>query len=591
MYLIEQAIMLCVILACLGSVIAQTDMTDFSVVAFPKAGEEVQVSLTYRLDQGTVSVKALQNDPRFPIYTARVNTTGLLSYEYTIHKPGFFGTSFGKSKVAESSLLGKPRTFVPTGSPRPNEFFGDADVYTKLAPTQLPTIHPYEPAQAITPHTIFNESMIGAVHLQADPKEWAAFVKASTKPKGFFGDAKKKPEIAASYTFVNAEAKYSANVTVTVAGFGSLVMLKKSFLIHFSKEDEKKWGLKQHKVKAMTYDPSLVHEYAMVDIRRSMGVPVHRIAWTRLYLNGEFMGIYNNLETISNRYLHERFPDTKKLDDGVVYKCNDKAYLTKDSVKLCDLDQGPASNWADLTALVGTLTNTTDAAFPAAIEAVLDVPALIKVSALEIACLRRDGYYDDGSNYVMWKNPSTTKWQYISWDFEIDLMAPLDVEAFDKPWSFFKKPFINTTIFPPYIPQIPLTRVLQVPAWRAQYVGYVKELVGLMQSAAMDARLRALHDTLRPYVAQDPLYGADMAYTVKDFDKATDSMVLKSKIDVAGSRYLGLKLGIPDLLHSDFLDVEILGTRPFMKQRAQAVQAQLASIPPTLFGQTLLAVQ
>ena len=59
-------------------------------------------------------------------------------------------------------------------------------------------------------------------------------------------------------------------------------------------------------VKAMAYDPSLVHEYTSVDIRRAMGVPVHRIAWTRLYINGKFMGIYNNLETISNRYLHER---------------------------------------------------------------------------------------------------------------------------------------------------------------------------------------------------------------------------------------------------------------------------------------------
>ena len=47
-------------------------------------------------------------------------------------------------------------------------------------------------------------------------------------------------------------------------------------------------------------------------------------------------------------------------------------------------------------------------------------------------------------------------------DFEIDLMAPLDIDAFDKPWSFFKKPFINTTIFPRYLPQVPLTRVLQV---------------------------------------------------------------------------------------------------------------------------------
>jgi len=590
---IEQAIMLSfLIIACFaGPAFAQ--LADFSVVAFPKAGEEVRVSLFYRCPSSTcqsgeaTSVKAAQNNPRFPIFTASVNTSTLLSYEYTIHKPGFFGSRFGKSIVQESSAFpdGKRRTFIPTAGARPNEFFGDANVYTNLAATQLPTVHSYEPVQAVTPHTIYNESMIGMVHLQADPKQWAAFVKASTKPKGTFTDTQKKPEINAVYTFVNAEAKYSANVTVTVAGFGSLIMEKKSFLVHFSKEDEKAWGLKQHKVKAMTYDPSLVHEYTSVDIRRAMGVPVHRIAWTRLYINGKFMGIYNNLETISNRYLHERFPATKKLDDGVMYKCNDKAYLTKDSVKLCDLDQGTPSDWADLTALVGTLTNTSDAAFPAAIDAVMDVPDLIRVSAVEIVTLRRDGYFDDGSNYVMWMNPATKKWQYISWDFEIDLMAPLDVDAFDKPWSFFKKPFINTTIFPRYLPQVPLTRVLQVPAWRQQYIAYAKELVALMTSPAMDARLKALHDTLRPYVAQDPLYGADMAYTVKDFDKATDSIVMKSKVDIAARRYLGLKLGIPDLLHSDFLDVEILGLRPFMKQRAQSVEAQLARIPDTLFGQ------
>ena len=41
----------------------------------------------------------------------------------------------------------------------------------------------------------------------------------------------------------------------------------------------------------------------------------------------------------------------------------------------------------------------------------------------------------------------------------------------------------------------------------------------------------------------------------QDFDKATDSIVMKSKVDIAARRYLGLKLGIPDLLHSDFLDV------------------------------------
>ena len=41
--------------------------------------------------------------------------------------------------------------------------------------------------------------------------------------------------------------------------------------------------------------------------------------------------------------------------------------------------------------------------------------AACRVSAVEIVTLRRDGYFDDGSNYVMWMNPATKKWQYISW--------------------------------------------------------------------------------------------------------------------------------------------------------------------------------
>jgi hypothetical protein len=61
-------------------------------------------------------------------------------------------------------------------------------------------------------------------------------------------------------------------------------------------------------------------------------------------------------------------------------------------------------------------------------------------------------------------------------------MAPLDVDAFDKPWSFFKKPFINTTIFPRYLPQVPLTRVLQVDFPVAVQSPWVLPFVAAMAS-------------------------------------------------------------------------------------------------------------
>ena len=44
------------------------------------------------------------------------------------------------------------------------------------------------------------------------------------------------------------------------------------------------------------------------------------------------------------------------LPDGTIYKCDDKAYMTSQSVTKCNLDQTAAesnsTNWQDLSALV-----------------------------------------------------------------------------------------------------------------------------------------------------------------------------------------------------------------------------------------------
>jgi len=281
------------------------------------------------------------------------------------------------------------------------------------------------------------------------------------------------------------------------------------------------------------------------------------------------------LEYISNKYIHERFPDSEGKADGAIYKCDDKAYMTHESAEKCNPVQGTAPGWTDLHALIDVFVNTTDAEFPAKIEAVFDVDLFLKHSAVELTMLRRDGYYDDGSNYQLWKNPSTNKWTYISWDFEID-MFDMDVRVFDKQWSFFKQPFMNTTVLPPYMPEIPMTRILNVPQWRSKYLELVQTTVNIMKSSHMQDRLDKLHQLGRPFVERDPLYSADMAYTVQDFDFAFASQVKKSKADIAFKRIFGWDPKIPDIFHSSILDVELIGLKRFMQQRAEIVQKQLS---------------
>ena len=81
---------------------------------------------------------------------------------------------------------------------------------------------------------------------------------------------------------------------------------------------------------------------------------------------------------------------------------------------------------------------------------------------------------------------------------------------------------------------------------------------------------------VRPFVATDPLYSADMAYTLEDFDRAFESRVSKSKADIAFKRVFGWDPQIPDLFHNDLLDVELIGLRPFMTHRAAIVEDQLS---------------
>merc|ERR1719277_419340 len=170
------------------------------------------------------------------------------------------------------------------------------------------------------------------------------------------------------------------------------------------------------------------------------------------------------------------------------------------------------------------------------------------------------------------------------------MAAPLNVPMFNKAWSFFIKPFIHTTVLPPYITEIPLTRVLQVPEWNTQYRQFAKETADLMSSSAMDSRLAYLHELLRPYVKSDPYYSLDMGYTLDDFDKAFDGMV-RMKLDYSVKRILGELLPepvsgpvssapSPGIHAPEFLNLEVMGIRPFMRERAWIVREQLSPTCP-----------
>ena len=77
----------------------------------------------------------------------------------------------------------------------------------------------------------------------------------------------------------------------------------------------------------MQQDPSAIKEKLCSSLLYSLNAPAQRSAYTQLFINDQFMGIYLIIENIDDQYLKSRFGN----EDGALYKCvGDLAYLGAD---------------------------------------------------------------------------------------------------------------------------------------------------------------------------------------------------------------------------------------------------------------------
>ena len=75
-------------------------------------------------------------------------------------------------------------------------------------------------------------------------------------------------------------------------------------------------GLKRLTLNAMMQDPSQVHEVTAYRLFRAAGVPAPRAGYARVKIDGSYMGLYVNLESIDSKMLARWFPDTEHLYSG-----------------------------------------------------------------------------------------------------------------------------------------------------------------------------------------------------------------------------------------------------------------------------------
>ena len=75
-------------------------------------------------------------------------------------------------------------------------------------------------------------------------------------------------------------------------------------------------GLKRLTLNAMMQDPSQVHEVTAYRLFRAAGIPAPRAGYAKVKIDGHYIGLYLNLESIDSKMLKRWFPDTEHVYSG-----------------------------------------------------------------------------------------------------------------------------------------------------------------------------------------------------------------------------------------------------------------------------------
>lgn len=212
--------------------------------------------------------------------------------------------------------------------------------------------------------------------------------------------------------------------TVAVKGSFSRNFLKKSLLIALEK-GQQAHGRSRFALNAMATDPSQAREWLAWDLIHKLGMAAPAARYTRLFINGEFIGLYLDIEWM-DAALFQRWG----LGDGPAGKSQ---FIEADGDGYCG-DLTPASVgrgdlcWAKIAPRDRALTPLEDmvralnavpgAEFDTWLEANFDAGSVIDWLVVNSLFQNGDTY---NKNYFLHRAGSDGKWRVIPWDYDLSL--------------------------------------------------------------------------------------------------------------------------------------------------------------------------
>jgi spore coat protein CotH len=272
-------------------------------------------------------------------------------------------------------------------------------------------------AQAQTPSDLFDPNKLHEVRLEVHPKDWALL------KQNFLDNTRYACEFRWNF---NGQDVSTPEIAVRSRGQGSRSGIKPSLQVEFNYYDSKQTflGLKTVVLRANTQDASMMHERVSMEFMRRMGVAAPREAHTRLFVNGEYAGLYTIVESIDEPFLETAFGESNgflhnyQYKDPFFFEDRGPDPATYSPSPFQPELNGPDSNPNSIPAMVQTLNNASDAAFKTATSAYVDFNAFLTVIATENFLAEQDGIIGDYglNNFYLYRFAGGNRHTFIPWD-------------------------------------------------------------------------------------------------------------------------------------------------------------------------------
>jgi spore coat protein CotH len=194
--------------------------------------------------------------------------------------------------------------------------------------------------------------------------------------------------------------------------FGSQDNVRPSLKISFDefiKQDPAK-GFDRLTLNNNKQDTSQLSQYLAYGLFNAAGIHSPRVNFALVTVNGEYLGIYSNVESMRRPFLRQRYGD----DSGNLYEGTLADFYVKSIDRMEAKTNKGKNDRVRIERLAEIVSNGSDFSL-AELEQLVDVDSFIRYWAIESLIGFWDGYAANQNNYFLYDNPADGKFRFSPW--------------------------------------------------------------------------------------------------------------------------------------------------------------------------------